>query len=58
MALNCGGSKGSHHQLKHADGRLVTVAHPRKDIPIGTLRNILQDSRLAMEFGRMNWSSL
>jgi predicted RNA binding protein YcfA (HicA-like mRNA interferase family) len=36
------GMKGSHHQFKHADGRLVTVAHPRKDIPIGTLRNIFR----------------
>lgn len=33
--------KGSHHQYKHPEkpGR-VTVKHPEKDIPIGTLRNI------------------
>ncbi|MCH7507831.1 MAG: type II toxin-antitoxin system HicA family toxin [Proteobacteria bacterium] len=36
------GVKGSHHQYKHANGRLVTVAHPMKDIPIGTLRNIFR----------------
>jgi len=58
------GVKGSHHQFKHAHGRLVTkesrfpapkkrkaaaldgidfkVAHPVKDIPIGTLRNIFR----------------
>jgi predicted RNA binding protein YcfA (HicA-like mRNA interferase family) len=33
--------KGSHVQLKHPSkpGR-VTVPHPKKDIPIGTLRSI------------------
>ncbi len=33
--------KGSHVQFKHPtkDGR-VTVPHPKKDIPIGTLRSI------------------
>jgi predicted RNA binding protein YcfA (HicA-like mRNA interferase family) len=33
--------KGSHVQLKHPTkpGR-VTVPHPRRDIPIGTLRSI------------------
>jgi predicted RNA binding protein YcfA (HicA-like mRNA interferase family) len=36
---------GSHHQFKHAErsGR-VTVQHPRKDIPIGTLKKIEQQS--------------
>ena len=34
-------TKGSHHQFKHAGrpGR-VTVAHPRKDLPIGTVKSI------------------
>jgi predicted RNA binding protein YcfA (HicA-like mRNA interferase family) len=33
--------KGSHHHFKHATNpKLVTVPHPRKDIPLGTLRNI------------------
>ena len=33
--------KGSHHQFKHAGtGRRVTVPHPRKDIPLKTVRNI------------------
>lgn len=33
--------KGSHHQFKHtAAGRRVTVPHPRKDIPLKTVRNI------------------
>ncbi len=34
--------KGSHHQFTHPeknDGR-VTIKHPDKDIPIGTLRSI------------------
>jgi len=33
--------KGSHVQLKHPvkSGR-VTVPHPRRDLPIGTLRSI------------------
>ncbi len=34
-------TRGSHHQFVHPDrpGR-VTVKHPGKDIPIGTLRSI------------------
>ncbi|MGB4115196.1 MAG: type II toxin-antitoxin system HicA family toxin [Polaromonas sp.] len=33
--------KGSHHQFKHpAKPGLVTVKHPDKDIPVGTLRSI------------------
>jgi predicted RNA binding protein YcfA (HicA-like mRNA interferase family) len=33
--------KGSHHQFKHpAKSGLVTVKHPDKDIPTGTLLNI------------------
>ena len=33
--------RGSHHQFTHPDkpGR-VTIKHPDKDIPIGTLRSI------------------
>ncbi len=32
---------GDHHQFKHPHkkGR-VTITHPKKDIPIGTLKNI------------------
>lgn len=35
------GCDGDHHQFKHPTkkGR-VTVPHPNKDIPIGTLKNI------------------
>ncbi|MBI4805243.1 MAG: type II toxin-antitoxin system HicA family toxin [Desulfovibrio sp.] len=31
---------GSHHVFGHTDGRRVVVPHPRKDFPVGTLRNI------------------
>lgn len=38
-------SKGSHLQFKHPSkpGR-VTVPHPKKDVPIGTLRSIEQQA--------------
>lgn len=38
---------GDHHQFKHPTkkGR-VTVAHPLKDVPIGTLKNIERQSGL------------
>lgn len=41
--------KGSHVQLKHPDrpGR-VTVPHPRKDIPAGTLRSIERQSGMKL----------
>ena len=33
---------GSHHVMRHADGRAVTVpVHAGRDMPKGTLRNIL-----------------
>jgi predicted RNA binding protein YcfA (HicA-like mRNA interferase family) len=33
---------GSHHMMRHADGRNVVVpVHAGRDIPKGTLRNIL-----------------
>ncbi|MCI8964022.1 MAG: type II toxin-antitoxin system HicA family toxin [Eubacterium sp.] len=36
---------GDHHQYKHPTkkGR-VTITHPKKDIPIGTLKNISKQS--------------
>jgi predicted RNA binding protein YcfA (HicA-like mRNA interferase family) len=41
------GVKGSHVQLKHPSrkGR-VTVPHPRKDLPIGTVKSIERQSGL------------
>ncbi|MBD3653970.1 type II toxin-antitoxin system HicA family toxin [Kangiella sp.] len=39
--------KGSHHHFKHKDyPELLTIPHPKKDIPKGTLRNILKVARL------------
>lgn len=39
------GCDGDHHQFKHPtkSGR-VTVTHPRKDIPAGTLKSISRQS--------------
>ena len=41
--------RGSHVQFKHATkkGR-VTVPHPKKDIPIGTLRSIEKQAALKL----------
>lgn len=41
--------KGSHVQLKHPTkpGR-VTVPHPRKDLPIGTLRSVEKQAGLKL----------
>lgn len=35
--------KGSHHQFKHPEklGK-ITVPHPEKDFPVGTLKNIFR----------------
>lgn len=37
--------KGSHHQFKHPDkpGK-ITVPHPRRNLPVGTLRNIYRQA--------------
>lgn len=41
--------KGSHHQFKHPTkpGK-VTVPHPRKDFPIGTLKSIEKQSGVTL----------
>jgi predicted RNA binding protein YcfA (HicA-like mRNA interferase family) len=41
--------KGSHVQFKHPtkSGR-VTVSHPKKDVPIGTLRSIEKQADLKL----------
>jgi predicted RNA binding protein YcfA (HicA-like mRNA interferase family) len=41
--------KGSHIQFKHAEkpGR-VTVPHPKRDIPIGTLKSIEKQAGLKL----------
>ncbi|MDW5416814.1 type II toxin-antitoxin system HicA family toxin [Iodobacter sp. CM08] len=40
-------TKGSHHQYKHPtkQGR-VTVPHPKKDLPIGTINSIKKQAGL------------
>lgn len=39
--------KGSHHQFKHPDKqKLITVPHPKKDLPVGTAKKIIKDAGL------------
>jgi predicted RNA binding protein YcfA (HicA-like mRNA interferase family) len=41
-------TKGSHHHFKHPTLKgLVTVPHPKKDLPAGTVRNILKQAGIA-----------
>jgi len=38
-------TKGDHHQFKHPEkSGKVTVPHPKKDFPVGTLRNIYRQA--------------
>ena len=38
-------TKGSHHIFRHpATGQKLVVPHPRKDVPIGTVRNIYKSA--------------
>jgi predicted RNA binding protein YcfA (HicA-like mRNA interferase family) len=38
-------SKGSHHQFKHPfKNGLVTVPHPKKDLPQGTVKSIFKQA--------------
>ena len=44
------GQKGSHQKWRHPDGRQVIVAdHGSKLIPIGTLRSIIEGSKLSVD---------
>ncbi|MEX1827626.1 type II toxin-antitoxin system HicA family toxin [Luteibacter sp. CQ10] len=39
--------KGSHHHFKHpVKSGLVTVPHPKSEVPTGTLRSILKQAGL------------
>ncbi|MCR5563154.1 MAG: type II toxin-antitoxin system HicA family toxin [Desulfovibrio sp.] len=38
--------KGSHIKLRHPDGRMVIVPHPKQDLPPGTLRNIEKQANI------------
>lgn len=40
-------TKGSHHHFKHPIKKgLVTIPHPKKDVPIGTVKSILRQAGL------------
>ncbi len=42
--------RGSHHRLRHPDGRSTTVpVHPGHDVPKGTLRSVLDDAGMTVE---------
>ena len=44
------GQKGSHQKWRHPDGRQVIVAdHGSKLIPIGTLKSIIEGSKLKVD---------
>jgi predicted RNA binding protein YcfA (HicA-like mRNA interferase family) len=35
---------GSHHKMKHPDGRIAIIPHPKKDLPLGTIKGIEKQS--------------
>jgi len=42
-------SKGSHHHYRHPiKPGTVTVPHPKKDIPTGTLRSIARQAQISL----------
>jgi predicted RNA binding protein YcfA (HicA-like mRNA interferase family) len=41
--------KGSHGKFKNADGRVVILPMPKKEIPEGTLRSILRQAGTSKE---------
>jgi len=41
--------RGSHAKYRDGAGHTVIVPHPRKDVPIGTLRSMIRQSGLANE---------
>lgn len=41
--------KGSHAKFRDSQGHTVIVPHPRKDIPVGTVRSMIRQSGLAKE---------
>ncbi|WP_424316591.1 type II toxin-antitoxin system HicA family toxin [Haloferula sp.] len=41
--------RGSHAKYRDTIGHTVIVPHPRKDIPIGTLRSMIRQSGLSKE---------
>jgi len=50
--------KGSHHQFKHpAKPGLVTVKHPDREIPLGTLNSIKKQAGWKQEHTPCNFQS-
>ena len=46
----CIRTRGSHHQFRHNDkAGVVTVPHPKKDLPTGTARAILRSAGIEMK---------
>ncbi len=43
--------KGSHHKLRN-NGRTVIVPHPKKDLPIGTVKSIYRQAGLISQARR------
>lgn len=41
--------RGSHAKYRDNHGHTVIIPHPRKDIPIGTLRSMIRQSGLPRE---------
>jgi predicted RNA binding protein YcfA (HicA-like mRNA interferase family) len=41
--------KGSHAKFRDDQGHTVIVPHPRKDIPVGTVRSMIRQSGLPRE---------
>jgi len=39
-------ASGDRHKFRHEDGRIVIVPHPKKDLPIGTAKNIFRQAGL------------
>lgn len=39
-------AKGSHHKLRNESGKIVIVPHPKRDLPIGTVRAIFSQAGL------------
>lgn len=40
-------TKGSHHHFKYSEKKgIVTLPHPKKDVPKGTVNSILKQARL------------
>lgn len=40
-------TKGSHHHFKHeTKPGIVTIPHPKKDVPLGTVKSILKQAGL------------